>query len=358
MVSKRISKYLQKLFTALGVPLFAIVMALGIGCLLIFLMGLNPREAVSALQMGAFGSKEAVGETIVKMSPLILAALSFALAKRCGLLNIGAEGQVYAGGMCATIVGLCVKGLPSPLHILLCFVAGFLGGGLVGGLAGWLKVQFGSSELITTIMLNYIFTFLSNYVACVALVEPPGNFPQTAQVLPTAQLARIWPGTRVTIGIFVALFCLLFYYIFLWRTKSGYETRVVGLNPNAAHYAGINVKNKTVTIMLLSGGIAGLAGVIEILGAQIRLYQNFSPGYGFDGIAISLLGLNTPIGILLSALLFGALRAGSNMMQVLASVPSAMIYIIQALVIVFVVCSQSILDMLKKRSARLKMKGA
>jgi simple sugar transport system permease protein len=187
--------------------------------------------------------------------------------------------------------------------------------------------------------------------------EPPGNFPQTPAVELSAQLPRILPGTRLHLGLIVALLAIVLFYIFLWKTTVGYETRVVGQNIDAARYAGINPERNAYLAMFIAGGFGGMAGMNEILGIQQRLFQAFSPGYGFDGIAVALLGQNTPIGILLSGILFGILRSGANMMQMAAKVPIAVIYIIQALVIMFVVGSSIFTMLQKRRSLAAAAKG-
>lgn len=335
-------------------PILAIVFALLVGGLLIVVMGLDVSTAFSALLQGAFGSKNAIGETIVKTTPLIFTALSYALAKRCGLVNLGAEGQIYIGGLCSAAVGLYLS-MPAFLHIPLAVLAGFVGGGLWGMLAGGLKIKFGASEMITTIMLNYIAQYFINYMVG-NVIKEPGDLPQSAKIIETAQLPRLVTGTRIHLGIVIALLCVLLYYIFLWRTRQGYETRVVGLNPEAARYAGFNSNRRSLGAMFMAGGLAGLAGLVEILGIQLRVYKNFSPGYGWDGIAAALLGQNSPIGIVLSSTLFGALRSGSNQMQIDANVPSALIYIIQALVIMFVIGSNYFIKLRKKHQVKLRAK--
>ena len=335
-------------------PILAIVFALLVGALLITVMGLDVTVAYPALLEGAFGSKNAIGETIVKTTPLIFTALSYALAKRCGLVNLGAEGQIYIGGLCSAIVGLYIS-LPSFLHIPLAVLAGFIGGGVWGMLAGALKLKFGASEMITTIMLNYIAQFFINYMVG-NVIKEPGDLPQSAKIGVTAQMPRLVEGTRIHLGIIIALLCVVLYYIFLWRTRQGFETRVVGLNPEAARYAGFNYSRRSLGAMFMAGGLAGLAGLVEILGIQLRVYKNFSPGYGWDGIAAALLGQNSPIGIVLSSTLFGALRSGSNQMQIDANVPSALIYILQALVIMFVIGSNYFIKLRKKRQVKLRAK--
>lgn len=304
---------------------------------MIALLGISPLTAYYHLLVGAFGSLSAIGETLVKATPLIFTGLSFALAFRCGLINIGAEGQLFMGGFGAALAGIYLGGLPAYIHLPLTLLAAFAAGGLWGGICGWLKTRFGANEIITTVMLNYVAIHWVSYVVAFPMIDPVSHMPQTARILDTAQLARILPGTRVHLGLVIALLAVVLIGFYLWRTTRGFETRVVGQNPHAAAYAGMNVKANLFLAMLLAGGLAGLAGAGEVLGVQMRLHQGFSPGYGFDGIAVALLGRNTPAGIILAALLFGALRAGGNMMQMVSQVPVAVISIIQALVIIFVV---------------------
>ncbi|QGP91228.1 Branched-chain amino acid transport system / permease component [Neomoorella glycerini] len=339
-------------------PVIAIILALILGAAAIALMGLSPLKAYQSLLQGALGSINGIGETLVKATPLIFTGLSFGLAKKGGLINIGAEGQLYLGGLCSVIVGIALKGWPIFIHLPLAIVAGFIGGGLLGLLSGWLKVRFGASEIITTVMLNYVAQYFVSYMVNGPLIEPPGNFPQSPPVAESAQLPIILAGTRLHLGFIIALLAIVAYYVFLWRTSTGYEVRVVGQNPHAAGYAGMNARRDTLLVMFLAGGLGGLAGVGEILGIQHRLFQNFSPGYGFDGIAVSLLGYNTPIGILLAAILFGILRAGGNMMQMMANVPVAIVYVIQAFVIIFVAAEALMRRWQVKRRAARTAAGA
>ncbi|MGI9951476.1 ABC transporter permease [Moorellaceae bacterium AZ2] len=321
-------------------PIVAVIIGLAVGAVVIFLMGLDPAVAYRNLLKGALGSKNGLAETVVKATPLIFTGLSFAIARMAGLLNIGAEGQLYIGGLTSIVVGIYLKGLPLVVHLPLALLAGFVGGGLWGLIAGALKVRFGASEIITTVMLNYVAIYLISLMVTGPMIEPPGNFPQSPPALESARLPIIVPGTRLHLGFGVALLMVLFYYVFLWHTTVGYEARVTGFNPRAAGYAGINAARNTLLIMFLAGGMGGLAGASELLGVQHRLFQSFSPGYGFDGIAVALLGYNTPLGILLSSLLFGVLRSGGNMMQMVAKVPVAIVYVIQAVVIIFVACEE------------------
>lgn len=314
-----------------------VVVALGFGAVLIRWMGIDPWRAYRALLDGSLGSLYGLGESLVKASPLILTALSFALAFRCGLINIGAEGQLYFGALGAILVAVHVKGLPGLIHLPLALLGGFAAGALWGYVAGWMKVRFGAHEMITTVMLNYVAIHIVGFLVTGPLIEPPGMLPQTPVAESTAQLPRILPGTRLHWGFVIAVLCLVAYWVLLWKTLRGFEIRVVGLNPHAARYAGIDHVSQVCWAMALAGGVAGLAGAGEVLGVQLRLRTGMSPGFGFDGMAVALLGGNSSVGILLAALLFGVLRAGGNMMQMLAGVPVGIISVIQGLVILFVV---------------------
>ncbi len=321
----------------LHAPIAAILAALVLGALAIKLMGISPLDAYANLVRGSLGSRNAIGETLVKASPLVFTGLSFALAFRCGLINMGAEGQLYLGAIGSVLVGVYVTGLPAVLHLPLAVAAGFIAGGLWGLLAGWLKVKFGASEIITTVMFNYVAVFLNGFLVTGPIKEAPGVYPQTALVASAARLPRLLSGTRLHLGFVLAIAGLVFYYMFLWHTAQGFQLRGVGLNAQAARYAGMNPSSSTVLAMFLAGGMAGLAGAGELLGVQLRLREGVSQGFGYDGIAVAFLGANHPLGMLLSALLFGMLRSGGNMMKILSGVPVSLVFIVQALVIMFVV---------------------
>ncbi|MBO5069785.1 MAG: ABC transporter permease [Roseburia sp.] len=340
------------------VPVGTIFITLFICTFMIKAMDLSPIEALKGLLVGSFGSISAVTETMVKMTPLIFTGLSYAIAYRCGLTNLGMEGQLYIGALCATAVGVYLKEIPSAIHIPLCLIAAFIGGGIWGMLAGLLKVKFGASEIITTVMLNTIATNFIAYMVAGPMIEPPGVNQQTAAVEASAELPRLYSDYRVHLGFLIAIGFVFAFWIFLWKSKKGYEVRVSGFNRDAAKYSGIKTDRNIVLVMFLAGGLAGLAGACEILGVQKRMVPTISPGYGSDGIAVSLIGNNSPIGVVIGALLFGALRAGSNKMQILAKVPTSMISIIQALVIIAVVSSYFVmhkLDAYQLKKNTLKM---
>ena len=321
------------------ISLLAVIVALAISMLIIAAMDVSPAKAMSKMISGALGNKNAIAETLVKMTPLIFTGMSYALANRCGLTNIGMEGQLYVGALTATIAGVYIHGLPMAIHLPLTMIAGFLGGAIWGGIVGVLKVRFGANEIITTVMLNTVATNLVQYMVNGPITEPPGDDAQSSPLLDSATLPIIFKGTRAHLGIIIAIVFVIAFYLFLWKSKKGYEIRVSGQNPDAALYSGINTRRNIVMVMLIAGGLAGLAGATEVMGVQGRLYPSVSPGYGFDGIAVSLIGANTAPGIVAGAFLFGILRAGGNSMQRATGVPVAIISVIQAVVILMVVAT-------------------
>ena len=323
---------LRFIFSALA----SVFLAFLVGGIVISFTGENSLEVYKIMFSGAFGGKMEIGETLIKSTTLIFTGLSYAFAYKCGLINVGAEGQLFIGAACCTLVGTHFQGLPSQIHLPLAILAGFLGGSLWGGLVGWLKVRHRANEVITTVMLNYIAIHLVNYLVSGPMIAPPGDYPQSAQVLESARFTRFIEGSRVHTGLILAIIVLIIYGIYFKYTSGGYAMKVVGRNNTAAVYAGIDIKKNILMSMLISGGLAGLAGCTEILGVQYRVIQDFSSGYGFDGVAVALLGANSPLGIFVSSILFGALRSGGNVVQMFTSVPIAIIKIIQALVILFV----------------------
>lgn len=336
------------------IPVLAVVSALLVGAMLIVAVGKDPLAALDALWVASFGSRRGFGEALVSFTPLVFTGLSVALAFRCGLFNIGGEGQFLIGGLTAAVVGYGVSGLPGWLHLTLAVLAGALGGAVWAGIPGLLKAYRGVHEVVNTIMMNYIALYLVNYLV-MNHFKRPGDLPITPEVLPTARLSLILEPSRLTTGLFLALAAALVIYLLLWRTAPGYEIRAVGLAPFAAEYAGINVPLNTAAAMGLSGALAGLAGAVQVLGVQGAFYDPIGGfvGYGFDGIAVSLLGRNHPAGILPAAFLFAVLDRGSASMQAMAGVPKAVIWVVQAGVVMFV-AADGIVRAFVARRARSK----
>lgn len=340
MAAGSVSKKLLSFLKIIYFPVVALAASLLIGSVVIaFTAKSSPLEAYQAMFKGAFGSINAWDETFVKAMPLMFTALSYAIARRCGIINLGAEGQFRMGALLATIVGVSFPNMPMLLHLPLTLIAGFVGGALYGLIVAALKIKFGASELITTIMLNYIaIQIISFFVTGPIKESASSSYPQSAPILESAQLPRLFTGSfRLHYGVFIVLAAIAFYYFFLWKTTKGFEMRVVGLNPTAGAYAGMSIKRSSILSMLLAGGFAGLGGCVEIIAVQYRLMMtSFSITYGFTGIAVALMGSNNPIGIFLSGILFGGLQSGSLKMQTLTDVSSSVVLVVQALVIVFI----------------------
>jgi simple sugar transport system permease protein len=275
-------------------------------------------------------------ESLATVTPYILAGLAVAVGFKCGLFNIGAEGQFGIGALCSAFVGYSIHGLPWYIHLPLALLAGAAGGAIWGAIPGLLKGLTGAHEVVTTIMMNYISFRLSDWLLN-GPMKAPGYRPLTPVIENSAMLPRFFPDPlRFNWGFILALAVAVFVYWFLFKTTIGFEIRAVGANPDGARYAGMSIVRNFVIAMTLSGALAGLAGATQVLGIDHWVGQGFSAGYGFDSIAIALLGQSHPVGVVLAALLWGTLRSGATRMQSLAGVPIEIISIIQGLVIVFV----------------------
>lgn len=299
-------------------------------------------SAFGALFQGALGSPYALSESLVTSTPYIFAGLAVATGFRAGLFNIGAEGQLYVGALASVYVGYAVTGLPWYLHLPLAILAGAAAGAVWAGVPGYLKARTGAHEVVNTIMLNYIAFRLSDWLLNGPMKRPgpdgrPGFIPISPEVLPTAYLPRFFDEPlRLHWGFVLALLAAVGVYYLLFHTSFGFEMRSVGANPHAARVAGMRVSLVMVVTMGLSGALAAMAGVSQTLGVDRWLGQGFSSGYGFDSIALALLGKSHPAGVVAAALLFGFLRSGATRMQSAAGIPIDIITIVQALVIVFV----------------------
>ncbi len=335
-------------YTGILAPLLSVVLALLVGSVFILMTGSSPLEAYTVLFQQSLGSWDAFALTLQRATPLVFTGLAVAFAFRCGLFNIGAEGQLYMGGLAAVWVGLTFAGLPRFIHIPFAIAAAMLLAGIWGSIPGILKAKLGVHEVINTIMLNFIAYYLTDFLVIGPLHGGRAG-PETDRVLETARLARLMPPSRVTTAIFIAIAAAIVVYFILFRTKLGYEIRAVGINPDGAQYGGINVSRNIILAMVISGSLAGLAGAEQVLGLHTRFIQRFSPDLGFMGIAVALLGRNHPFGVLLAALLFGALNAGGAAMDRMTDVPRELIVIIQALIIFFVAADQLIRGILKRR---------
>lgn len=322
-----------------SLPVLAVLASFLVGSLFLLALGVSPIEAYVALIRGAFGNQRLLVTTIIKSVPLILAGLAVALAYRGGVFNIGAEGQLYMGALLAVWAGTSFV-LPSPWHLIVTLALGILGGMIWGAIPGYLKATRNMNEIIVTILMNYIAILLASYFVHGPLKEEGWN-TQTPPVAETARLPVILEGSRLHAGIILALVCVVLVHVLLFHTTLGYRIRMVGRNMDAARYAGIRAAGVMALAMALSGGLAGLAGAVELLGVQFRLIDNFSPGWGFDAIAVALIGRLHPAGVLIAALFFGALRNGANSLQTAVRVDVVVVYILQGLAIIFLIAGAS-----------------
>ncbi len=347
---------------SLLVPVLAVFTSMIVGGLVIAWAGGNPFAAYTGLIEGAFGSVRAITETTVWATPYIFAGLAVALAFKGGLFNIGAEGQLALGAVSSAWIGYALPeilgvNLPTVIHLPLAIIFGLLAGGVWGAIPGWLKARTGAHEVINTIMMNYIALNLVSYLLNGPMKDPnPLNVSaRTPAIAESARFPVIFSQYRLHWGFFLALLVALGVWWLLWKTTLGFEIRTAGANPDAARYAGINVGRMIILSMSLSGALAGLAGVIEVTALNFRHELGFSTGYGFDAIAISLLGRNHPLGVVLSAILFGAMRNGATRMQFLTQIPVDVISVIQALILLFVAADVIIRYIYRIRAPREKV---
>ncbi|MEM7534739.1 MAG: ABC transporter permease [Chloroflexota bacterium] len=322
--------------------LFAFLCALGVSGLLIASAGVDIRDALTAFGRGAFGNQRAIAETLVHTTPLILTGLATVVAFRAKVWNIGAEGQLVAGAMAATWVSLHVASLPTLLHALLVFLVAMAAGSLWGGIAGLLKARYQADEIIVTIMMNFVITYLLSYLLANQWRDPTGFYQQTAALPVQAHLPLLITPSRLHSGFAVALLAAIIVHILLTQTVLGYEIRVMGLNAVAARYKGIDVVRTMLLVMLISGGLAGLAGGIEVAGLHHRLRLDIASGLGFTGIIIALLGRLNALGVILAALFFGVLTSGIVTMQITAGVPAALVNAIQGIVLIFLLIADAL----------------
>lgn len=313
--------------------ILSIAMALIVAALIMVSTGFDPGSAFSALGVGALLNFDQV---LYKATPLLLTGLSVALAFKCGLFNIGAEGQLYMGSIAATAIGYMVA-LPFGIHQLACIFIGVMAGLLYGLLPGILRAYRGAHEVVTTMMLSYAAVIFTQWLVAEGPMHNPGDSRSVSPfILPTAEIGKMFGSSFLSYSFVIALLCVPLVSIFINRTVMGYEMRAVGQNEAAAQTAGINAKKSMALALGLSGGLSGLAGTLEIEGYYHRFYDGWSAGLGFDGITVAVLGRNNPWGVLGGALFFGALKAGGTFMQTNAGVPSEMVQVIQGLVVLFV----------------------
>lgn len=351
----------RSLFLALRAPVLGILFSLAACTIFLLCVGENPSVLFQALGNTLF-TDFGLGYALFYTTPLIFTGLAVAVSFQCGLFNIGGEGQLYVGSIAIIVLGSLFPNLPSPIAIPLAFLTCAIAGGFWGGLAGWLKAKRGSHEVIVTILLNFIGIAMVNYLLLYRYRNPADPNPETAPVPESYWIAQlqdllkplgVFNTTPVNVALFLAIAAAVACYFLLYRTTWGFELRAVGQNPTASRFGGISVEKNTVFALALSGALAGCVGINEIQGYQHRLIQGFSPQYGFTGIAVSLLARNHPLGILLTAFLFGTLSNSTRELEFLSEkVTKELSLVLQATLIAFVSA-----DFLFAKHRRRKSRG-
>lgn len=358
-MKKTASEFVRRYAEDIVAPILAVLLSFLVGAIILLVSGYNPVDAYSALLTGVFGDIASIGDMLSRATPVIFTALAVAITLKCKIFNIGAEGQLLLGALASAYVGYSIKGLPMLVHLPITILAAMVAGGLWAAIPGILKAYRGVNEIITTIMLNYIASSLVLYSIDVL---KNGTTLQTPRIQPSAVLFRIsdfipvFNGSNLNIGFLIAILTCFIIAFLLNNTATGYEIKAIGFNSLAAESCGISIRKNIILAMIISGMLAGLAGCERVLGVHLSLIAGISPGYGFEGIAASLLANNNPIGIIFSGMLFGALSSGSLSMNINANVPQDITVIIQALIIFFIT-ARSAIGYLTRRAGEVGTNG-
>lgn len=334
MIEVKSDSWLKKL----SVPFLAVLFGFLVGALVMLIFGYNPIDAFTHMIGGVFQQPYYIGEALTQATLLILTGLAFDIANKAGFFNIGLAGQFLIGWLSAIAFALQFPNLPQYILTPLVLLVGTIAGGLYAGIAGFLRAYFGTSEVIVTIMLNHTILQISNYLTNFVI----GSGSRTERISENASLSIQWltdmtDFSRLNAGVFIAIIIVVLYSLFMSKTTTGFEIKSVGLNPDAATYSGMSTKRTIILSMLISGGLAGLGGAINGVGTFGNIFVlGGLPAEGFNGIAVALLGLGNPIGIVLSAILFGVLQTGAPMMASRAGVPNEMSQIVIAMIVFFV----------------------
>jgi ABC-type uncharacterized transport system permease subunit len=352
-MGERLAEALRRAFGGEGlrglvIQVAAILIAFIVGAAVLAVTGYSPLEAYASMASGAFGSRYGVGQTLTQATPIVFTSIAFLIAFKAGLFNIGIEGQFLMGAMGAALAGIYLGWLPWVVHVPLTILVGMVAGALWALIPAVLKSRFDAHEVITTMMLSYVATHFTSYLVNYPF-KAPGWVAQSVKISASAELPRILPPTQLSAAIFVAVIVTAAGTYLLQKTIVGYELRATGLNPSAAENAGISIESSILVSMTLSGAVAGLGGACEIMGIHRRFIQGFSPGYGWDGLAVALVGGLTPVGSFFASVLFGALRSGGMIMTRATGVPLDIVNILQALVIMFVAAPKLIRALLRRK---------
>jgi len=314
------------------------ILAIGIsligGAIIILAVGENPIHVFATLIRGAFGSRERLAGSLLQATPIIICGAAACVALRGGLFNIGVEGQLYVGGFAAAWVGFAVT-LPPVIHVLVAMAAAVVAGGLWILIPAFFRARYGTNEVVSTILANYVAVLLTSYLT-ISVFKRPGGWSETLPIAATAELPQLLTDSRVNVGLFIGIGLAIGLQLFLKLTSAGYSLSAMGANLKFAEYGGVKVRRNIFLILLASGAVGGLAGGVETLGVHHRFMEGFAPGFGFDGVIAALLANGSPIGMIGTAMFFGALRAGSLLMEVETTASREIITVIQAFIILCV----------------------
>lgn len=315
---------------------WAVLAAFALGSLLILATSHNPLKAYASLFEGAFFDYYGLADTLIKMCPMLLAGLAVIIPMRCGLLNVGGEGQIYIGGLAAAAVALYLPALPAWLHLLLCLMAGMIGGGLWGAIPGYLRAVRGINEVIVTLLMNYVGINIVSYFAGGPMMQDGAPYPYSNEISESLWLPIFLPNTDTHIGVIIAAVLSTFVFWVLRYTTVGFSMSAVGKSPKAAHYAGISIQRHLIGSMIAGSAVAGLAGALEVVGVKYRLYHLFSPGYGYDGIVVAFMASLNPLLAALSAFFLAGLSTGAQYMQRAIGLDVTAIEALRGLIVIFV----------------------
>lgn len=328
---KSLSQNLLRLVIIIGI-------AFSVNAIILILVQENVGEVYKTLFGGAFIGKWNIARTLRWTSPLLFTGLAAAVAFRGGMFNLGIDGQLYLGAFAAAWAGFTFQNLPAVLLIPFCMLVAFFAGGCWAVLAGFMKIKFGASEVVVTLMMNYIARLFTEYLVLYPFYEP-GNAADskaTANIADQARLTPLIQGSQVTSALIIGLVLVVIVYFWNSKTVSGYEMKITGSNPRFARFAGIHVVKRQIQMMAVSGGIAGICGAMEILGIHGRFVANFSSGLGFDGIVVALLCGNNPLLIPAGAFFMGVMTSGSTQLEVVGGIPRSMAAILMGIIIVMI----------------------
>ena len=335
-----------KIAYKVSVVVIAILAALMVGAIIIIAVGGHVFETYWIIISMPFKNLRSFSEVLIRMIPLLIVALGISVSSRCGIINIGAEGQMYMGIIAATAIATNCGSLPKIILVPMCIVAAGIAGGLYGFIPGWLKAKLEVSELLSTVMLNYVATQFFNFCIRVPLLDPneKSGTPMSRRIAENATLSRLFKGMSLHQGIFLTIILVVIIYILMFKTTWGYKMRAAGASKRAARYGGINVPKYLIIAMVISGACAGMAGAVELMGVQGRAVAGMTSGYGFSGVVVALFGALHPLWIVPASFFFGILLYSQVNLQILTSVPPNLVKALQGLIILIIVAVQMVIS--------------